>query len=111
MSPAISSVCSTLVGHVGIEPARFGVRRDRLIEEAAVAAGVHQPGEELRIVAVPVRFAEQPDERVLRLADVGLEIRVELVRDRQARVERERAAERLLGARLAVGASRRCTCR
>ena len=38
-----------------------------------------------------------------RLADVSLEVRVELVGDRQPRVERERAAEGLFGAHLAVG--------
>ena len=50
-----------------------------------------------------VGLAQQPDDRSCRLADVCFEIRVELVRDREARIERERAAKRLLGAGLAVG--------
>ena len=88
---------------VRIEPARLGVRGDRLLEQPAVAARVDEPGEQLRIVAVTPRLAQQPHERALGLADVGLQVRVELVGDRQPRVERERAAEGLLGARLAVG--------
>ena len=92
-------------GDVGIEPARLLVRGDRLVEEPAVAAGVDEPGEQLRVVAVAVRLAQQPHDRARRLADVRLELRVELVRHRQARVELERAAERVLGARLAVGAT------
>ena len=111
-SPAISSVCSTLVGTFGIEPARLGVRGDRLLEEPAVAAGVDEAGEQLGVVAVAVGLAQQPHaSRACAWPDVGLEVGVELVRERQARVELERAAERLLGARLAVGARRRCTCR
>ena len=78
---------------VRIEPAGLGVRGDRLVEEPAVAAGVDESGEQLGIVAVAVGFAEQAHERSLRLADVRLEVGVELVRDRQARVELERAAE------------------
>ena len=63
---------------------------------------MNETGEELRIVAVPVRFAEQTLERPRRLTDVRLEVGVELVRDRQPRVERERTAKRFLGARLAA---------
>ena len=73
------------------------------IEEPAVAAGVHEPGEELGIVAVAGGLPQQPDDRSFRLADVCFEIGVELVRDREVRIEIEGAAKRLLGAGLAVG--------
>ena len=102
MSPVISSVCSTLVGTFGIEPARLGMRGDRLFVESAVAAGVDEPREQLRIVAVTTGLAQQAHERPLRLADVRLEVCVELVRDREARIELERAAEGVFGARLAI---------
>ena len=42
-------------GDVRIEPARLGMRGDRLVVQAAVAARVDEPGEELRIVAVAAR--------------------------------------------------------
>ena len=98
-------------GDVRVEPACLGVRGNRLVVQTAVAAGVHQPGEQLRIVAVTVGLAEQADERSLCLTDVGLEVRVELVRDRQVRIELEGAAQGLLGTLLAIGRCRRCTCR
>ena len=83
---------------VRVEPACLGVRGDGLFVQAAVAARVDEPGEELRIVAVTVGLAEQAHQRAVRLTDVGLEVRVELVGDRQPRAQRERAAERVLGA-------------
>ena len=95
MSPVISSVCSRLVGDVRVEPARLGVRGDRLLVEAAVAAGVDEAGEELGVVAVarrPRRAGARAASR--RLADVGLEVGVELVGDGQARVERRARAGR-----------------
>ena len=89
--------------HVGIEPPRLGVRGNRLLEETAVAARVDETCEEFRIVAMPVGLVQQTNESTLRLTDVGLEIRVELVRDRQMRIELERPAECVLGPRLALG--------
>jgi hypothetical protein len=56
-----------------------------LLEEAAVAARVHQPGKKLGIVAVTFGFADEADQRILRLAHVRLQVGVELVRNRQAR--------------------------
>ena len=103
MSPAMSSVCVEARRDVRIEPACLGVRGDRLFVQAAIAAGVDEPGEQLRIVAVTVGLAQQAHDGCLRLADVRLQVRVELVRDRQPRVEREGAAEGVLGAQLAVG--------
>ena len=87
---------------VRIEAAGLGVRGDRLLEQAAVAARVDQAGEQLGIVAVPARFAEQAAQRRRRLADVRLEVGVELVRDRQARVDGQGAAQRVLGPRVAA---------
>ena len=89
--------------HVGIEPPRFGVRGDRLLEQAAVAAGVDESREELGIVAVARGLVQQPDDRSRGLTGVGLEIRVELVRERQPRIESERAEEGVFGADFAVG--------
>src|SRR6478609_3491956 len=79
------------------------MRGDGLLVEATVTTSVDQPGKQLRIVAMARRFAEQPHHRARRLADVRFEVGVELVRRRVARVERERAAEGLLGAGFAVG--------
>ena len=90
--------------HVRIEPARLGVRGERLVVQPAVAAGVNEARKQLGIVAVPAGFAQQAHERTLGLADVGLEVRVELVRDRQARVQLQRTAQGLFRALLAVRA-------
>ena len=80
--------------------------------ESAVAAGVDEPREQLRVVAVTRGLAEQAHQRAPAAWPMSASrLRVELVRDRQARVELEGAAEGLLGARLAVGRCRRCTCR
>ena len=82
-------------GDVRVEPPRLLVGGDRLLEEPAVAAGVDEPGEELGVVAVALRLAQQPHERRPRLAGLRLEVRVELVRQREPRVELERAAQGL----------------
>ena len=50
-------------GDVRVEPARLVVRGDRLLVEPAVAAGVDEPREQLRIVAVAVGLAEQAHQR------------------------------------------------
>ena len=60
--------------HVGIEPARFGVRGQGLFEEAAVAAGMDESGEELGIIAVTPCLADEPLEPAPRLTGVGLEM-------------------------------------
>ena len=89
-------------GNVWIEPARLRVCRDRLLVEPAIPARVHEPGEQFRVIAMPARFAKQPHDGLLGVPHVGLEIGVELVRDRKPRVQRERAAERFLGTLFAV---------
>ena len=83
-------------GNVGIEPPRLVVRRDRLLQQPAVAQRVHEPGEELRLVAVPRRVLSRRTIARWRLPDIGLEVGVELVGDRKPGVERQRAVERLL---------------
>jgi hypothetical protein len=64
---------------------------------------VDEPREQLRIVAVAIGLAEQAHERSWRAAHVRLQIRVELVRHRKTRVDRERSLKRLLGAQFAIG--------
>ena len=59
MSPVISSVCSRLVGDIRVEPPCLGVGGDRLVVQAAIAAGVHEPGEELGVVAVTIGLASR----------------------------------------------------
>ena len=78
------------------------MRRDRLFVESAIAARVDEARKQLRIVSVTGGLARQAHERPRRLADVGLEVCVELVGHREARVQLERAAERILGALFAV---------
>ena len=111
MSPVISSVWSRLVGRSGRAAAPRRARRStpRTARSSGTRGRVRRRARDRcrDDSASPSRRTT----RARRLADVGLEVRVELVRDRQPRVERERAAERLLGARLAVGRRRRCTCR
>ena len=76
------------------------MRVDGLLEQAAVAARVDEPGEQFRVVAVLSRLPQEADHRARRSAHVGFEVRVVLVRDREARVERDGAIERLLRLRL-----------
>ncbi len=75
---------------------------DRFIVQAAVTTRVDQPRKQLRIVAVTRRFAQQAYDGLWRLPDVGFERCVELVRHRQARIERQRALECLLRIAFAV---------
>ena len=80
MSPVISRVCSKLVGTFGSSRRASACAAIDCSIQAAIAAGVNQPGEQLRIVAVTVGLAQQPHEGALRLTDVRLEVGVELVR-------------------------------
>src|SRR5207247_2976411 len=89
-------------GDVRIEPPRLAVGGDRLFVESAIATGVHEPREQLRVVAVTLRLAQQAHERGLGLTSFCLEVRVERVRQGKPRVELEGSAEGLLGARVAV---------
>ena len=89
--------------HIRVEASSFSVGGDGLVEEAAIAARVHEPREELGVVAMTLGLAEQPHQAALRLADVGFQVRVELVRHRETRTQRECAPERLLRPAVAVG--------
>src|SRR5687768_2852317 len=87
---------------IRIEPARLGVCGDRLCIEPAVATGMNEPGEQLRIVAMTVGFVQQAHDGSRRLADIRLEICIELVSHRKTRVELERLPERLFSVRLTL---------
>ena len=87
MSPFISQRLLDAGGDVRIEAPRFGVGGDRLLEQARIAARVHEAREELGVVAVARGLVQQPDDGVARPAGVGLEVRVELVRDREPRIQ------------------------
>ncbi len=50
---------------------------------------MNETGEKLGVVAVTVGLIQQPHDRSHGLTDVGLQIRVELVRDRQMWIERQ----------------------
>ena len=69
------------------------------VEQPAVAAGVDEAREDLGVVRILAREAQQARHRVARAAHLRLVVRVELVRHRQLRVELERPAEALLGLR------------
>ena len=52
-------------GHdVRVEPPRLGMRGDGLLEQARIAAGVHEAREELGVVAVARGLVQQPDDGV-----------------------------------------------
>ena len=101
------------VEHAGldgrVEPPGLLVRGHRRVEQAGVAAGVHQPGEELGIDR-RLGPAQQPPHRVDRAAGVALELRVVLVQHRQVRIEALRPLEGSLGLGGLVGQPRG-TCR
>src|SRR5262245_1369514 len=64
---------------VRVEPPRLLVGGERLLEEPAVAAGVDEPPEELRIVGVAAGLPEEARQRGARRTRLRLEMRVELV--------------------------------
>jgi hypothetical protein len=74
-----------------LDPSRLGVGGHRGFIEPAVAAGVREPGEELGVVAVAVGLAKEPDHRLRRPTDVGLQVGVVLVRDAIRRFLRQTA--------------------
>src|SRR5688572_11481433 len=79
------------------------MRGNGLFEESAVPAGVNEPRDELRIVAVAVGLGEEPHERSWRLTDVCLQVRVELMSQRQPRIQRKRPTEGILSLCFAFG--------
>src|SRR4029077_21033417 len=66
---------------IRVEAAGLGVGGDRLVEQAGVAARVHESREELGVVAVPRGLAQETYDGFARPAGVSLEVRIELVRD------------------------------
>ena len=61
--------------YVRAEPMRLQVRADRRVEQAAEAAGVHEPGVDVGRIRRLLQAAQQPCHRILRLAPIGLEQR------------------------------------
>ena len=80
---------------------RARVRGDGRLEQAAVATGGHQPGEQLRIGGL--RAIDQPHHRVVRAPEIDLELREQLVREAQVRIELERSPEGRLGLHETIG--------
>jgi hypothetical protein len=76
------------------------VCRHGWFEQYTVAAGLHQAGKELGVTRVVVRAADEAQHRRFSLSELDLEIGIEVVRNRQVRVQRERSRER--GLRLFV---------
>ena len=83
-----------------VEPASAGVRRERRVHEAAIPARRDEPGKQVRVGRADLRTVEQPEHRVLRPPPFQLERRVEVVRHRQVRIERQLPLER--GTRLPI---------
>jgi hypothetical protein len=63
------------------------VRGDRCVEQPAVSAGAHQAGQQLGIGGV--HALDQSDHRIVRASEIDLELREQLVRDGQIRIELE----------------------
>ena len=66
----------------------------RGLEQSAEAERVHESGKRRRIGAVTLEQPQEADHRIRGAADIDLELRVEAVRQRQRRVERQRTLER-----------------
>ena len=97
--------------HGRIDASRAFVRGHRLVEQPAVSAGVDETREQLRVVRGR-RLPQEPDHRVLRPAEIGLEVRVQAVGLRQVRVQLERACEGALSPAPSNAPGPRCrTCR
>jgi len=102
-SPSTRSMSQKWSQKYSVHHRRFSVRRQGFLVETGVPARMHKTCEQLRVVAMPRGFVEQPHDRTTGLAGVGFEIGVELVRDRQLRIQFERAVVRLPGPFHAVG--------
>ena len=68
--------------------------RQRRLEQPAVAAGMGQAGEQQRVRAPIARAAQQPHHRFLGAAEIHLDVRVEVLRIGQVRIELQRLADR-----------------
>ena len=81
------------------------VRQQRRAEQTAVPAGVDEAGKQLRIGAPAGGLAEQPHHRVARAAAIDVELRGEVVRQRQIGIQLERAMQCVLRAREVLAAA------
>ena len=77
-----------------LEIERARVRGDRRVEQAAIPARAHQAGQQLRVGGV--RALDETDHRVVGATEIHLELREQLVGDRQIGIEIERPPERRL---------------
>ena len=81
----------------GLEPDGFPVRRKRRVEQPAEATGVHEAFEHFRIGAAVASTFDQASHRVLGPAEIDLDQRVQVVRDRKIWVDFDRAFQGVLG--------------
>src|SRR5262245_13505534 len=70
----------------------------RCFEQSAITARVHQASEQLRFRRSVAHALEESDRRVASIAGLDLDVRVQLVRQRQIAIDLERAQDRLLSA-------------
>ena len=68
--------------------------RDRLVEQAAVSKRLHEPGEALGLVPALGDPLRQTDHRVARLAQIDLQLRVEMMGAGQVGIDRQRTPDR-----------------
>ena len=81
---------------VRVEAARMLERGDRRVEQATVAACLNEPCEELGVARAVVGATNQAQHRCFGLPELDFEVGVEVVRDRQVRIQLEGSCERRL---------------
>src|SRR5438552_19017291 len=86
-----------------MSPTRLHGGGHRLLEQARVAARVHEAGEQLGVVAVASGFVQKTADGLARPAGLGLEVRVELVSHREPRVQGDSPLESVFRTAVAVG--------
>ena len=90
-------------GQVGIQALGLAMGGQRSLVQARVAAHVHEAREQLRVVARVPGQAQQAHHGLLRTADLRLQLRVELLDERQPGAELLRAPQCVLGPRQVGG--------
>ena len=88
-----------------IQPRRPPVRGHRRVEKADVSTGVHQPRVQFRIAAAASNAAEQPHHGLERSARFNFEVGIEMMRQRQIRVDAECPLHRFFRLVMQAGSS------
>ena len=84
-------------GNQGVQTAGFLMGHERRLQQPAIAAHMRKPGKEFRIAPSLTGPVEEPLHCIQRAALVHLNVRIEIVSQRQIRIQAERRLKRFFG--------------